>query len=138
MAKPMTYEGGCLCGGIRFSVTAEPIFPHLCSCTMCRRWSGAPTVAWVEFPLAAFEWTGAGGEPHLFQSSEKTKRGNCPKCGSSICAVNDGYENISIVIGSLDQPNLIIPDVQHSYSSSKPEWYQRALIRIQIWSKSWN
>ena len=124
MTDTNSFEGGCLCGGIRYSVDAEPTFPHLCSCTMCWRWSGAPTVAWVEFPLEAFKWTGTLGEPQFFQSSEKTMRGNCPKCGSSICALNEGYDKISLVIGSLDQPDLIVPDVQHSYSSSKPKWWR--------------
>ena len=123
MAKAKTYEGGCLCGHIRFRVTAEPVFPHLCSCTQCRRWSGAPSVAWVEFPLAAFAWTGPGGEPKYVQSSEKTRRGSCPVCGSGICAVDEGYDNISLVIGALDRPNLIVPDVQHSYRSFRPKWW---------------
>ena len=123
MARLRTYEGGCLCGDIRYRVRAEPVFPHLCSCTMCRRWSGAPSVAWVEFPLAAFAWSGPGGEPHLFRSSDKTQRGHCPSCGSVLCALDDGYANISIVIGSLDRPNLIVPDAQHSYRSSRPKWW---------------
>ncbi len=121
--KPRTYEGGCLCGAIRYTVTAEPEFPHICSCTMCRRWSGAPTTAWVEFPLANFRWTGPGGEPRYFRSSKKSQRGNCPKCGSAICVVDDGYDNISLVMGSLDRPNLIVPDVQHSYKSFRPKWW---------------
>ena len=91
---------------------------------MCRRWSGAPTVAWVDFPAARFVWTGPGGAPRLFRSSEKTQRGNCPRCGSAICALDDGADTIAIVIGSLDRPNLIRPDVRHSYRSARPRWWQ--------------
>lgn len=119
-----TYEGGCLCGAVRYRAKADPVFPHLCSCTVCRRWSGAPTVAWVEFPLSGFEWTGEEGEPHFFRSSDRTERGNCPRCGSAICAVDDGYANISIVLGSLDEPDAVIPDEQHSHSDSKPRWWR--------------
>ena len=90
---------------------------------MCRRWSGAPTVAWVEFPLTDFEWTSAGRIPQLFRSSEKTQRGHCPACGSALCALDDGYENISIVMGSLDRPNLIVPDERHSFRSAGPRWW---------------
>ncbi len=123
MAKPKTYEGGCLCGHIRYRASGEPEFPHLCSCTQCRRWSGAPTVAWVEFPLVTFQWVPAGRTPQLFRSSERTERGHCPVCGSALCAIDDGYPNISIVVGSLDRPNLIVPDVRHSYRSAKPRWW---------------
>jgi len=120
-------KGGCLCGAMRYRAEGPPAFPHLCSCTMCRRWSGAPTVAWVEFPLSGFRWEGAGGEPKLFRSSAKTRRGNCPTCGSALCAVDDGYENISIVIGSLDRPNLIVPDAAHSYRGARPRWWHPAV-----------
>ena len=124
MAKLKSYEGGCLCGAVRFRADTLPVFPHLCSCSMCRRWSGAPSVAWAEFPLAAFKWTGAAGEPKLFRSSEKTRRGNCPECGSAICAVDDGYDHISIVIGALDRPNMVIPDERHSYRAARPKWWR--------------
>ncbi|MGL9717887.1 MAG: GFA family protein [Wolbachia sp.] len=38
---------------------------HLCSCAICQRSSGAPTVAWVEFPLKSFEWV--KDQPSLFR-----------------------------------------------------------------------
>lgn len=126
-SKDKKFSGGCLCGHIRYEAVAEPVFPHLCSCAMCQKWSGAPTLAWLEFPQAAFQWTGPGGSPRLFQSSKKSKRGNCPECGSAICAIDEGYENISIVIGSLDEPDLVVPDVQHSFEKSKPAWWRPAV-----------
>ena len=52
--KITEYEGGCLCNETTFTARGEPSNPHLCSCTMCQKSSGAPTVAWVEFPLATF------------------------------------------------------------------------------------
>ena len=123
MARPIRVTGGCLCGQVRYEARAAPEFPHLCSCRQCRRWSGAPTVAWVEFPLSAFAWTGET-EPRYFRSSEKTRRGNCPTCGSALCAVDDGYANISIVMGSLDRPNAIVPDARHSFRASGPRWWR--------------
>jgi len=123
MPKPPSYEGGCLCGDIRYTARAAPVFPHMCSCKMCQRWSGAPSVAWVEFALDQFEWTGPAGAPQLNQTSERTQRGHCPKCGSSLCAIDAGYDNISITITSLDRPNRVIPDERHSYKSSRPRWF---------------
>ena len=37
-----TIEGGCLCGAIRYRVTAEPQGRTLCHCESCRRAAGAP------------------------------------------------------------------------------------------------
>lgn len=127
MPEQHVFEGGCLCGRVRFRASAEPEFPHLCSCGMCRRWSGAPTLAWVEFPLAAFEWTGEGGEPHFFRSSKKTQRGNCTECGSALCAIDEGYDRISITVGALDHPDQVVPDERHSFASARPDWWQPAL-----------
>ena len=44
------YEGGCLCGQVRFVAEGPPLQPHTCSCKMCQRHSGALTLHWVEFP----------------------------------------------------------------------------------------
>lgn len=116
------YTGGCLCGNIRYKLTGEPIFPHSCSCHMCQRWSGAPIVGWVDFSRASLIFDGPGGYPTLNRTSKTTQRGFCPICGSGICALDDGSEEISITIGTLDNPNLIVPQSQ-SFPESAPSWF---------------
>ncbi len=124
------YQGGCLCGETTFISKGSPINPHLCSCTMCQKSSGAPTVAWVEFPLDTFQWS-HNNHLGLYQSSEKTKRCFCKKCGSFLGAINDGFQNISIVIASLNDPNVIIPGTQHSYKESAPSWWKVCIAEIK-------
>lgn len=121
------YEGGCLCNETTFIAKGEPINPHLCSCTMCQKSSGAPTVAWVEFPLERFEW--AGNNPALYQSSEVTQRCFCQNCGSLLATLNKGYSNICITIASLNNPNQIIPNEQHSYKESAPNWWMPYIVK---------
>ncbi|MEM9471839.1 MAG: GFA family protein [Pseudomonadota bacterium] len=127
--RQKVFSGGCLCGHIRFEAGGKPTFPHLCSCRMCQTWSGAPTVAWVEFPLSEFAWTGPGGQPSTFQSSEKTRRGFCVKCGSSLCALDDGYDKISLTIAVFDEPSLLVPGKQHSYKAAAPRWWKADIER---------
>ncbi|WP_164503872.1 GFA family protein [Rickettsiales endosymbiont of Stachyamoeba lipophora] len=122
------YSGRCLCGHISYKVEGKPAFPHLCSCKMCQKWSGALTVAWTEFPIKTLTWNGPGGEPAFYRSSKKTQRGFCPKCGSTLCALDDGYENISITIASLREPSSVIPGNQHSYQEEAPSWWK---VRIE-------
>ena len=43
------YIGGCLCGSIRFTASS-PNNSHTCSCDICRKHTGAPTVVWVMLP----------------------------------------------------------------------------------------
>ena len=122
MSKEQRYEGGCLCGHIRFIAEGAPGFPHTCSCKMCQRHSGALTIAWVEFPRAAVRWT--GGEPSVFRSSEVSSRAFCPKCGSTIGAIDD-KPVIAIAIGVLDSNGRkgLAPQ-SHSYISKRPKWWR--------------
>jgi hypothetical protein len=121
---PKLRTGGCLCGHIRWEATGKPSFPHLCSCGQCRRWSGALTVAWVDLPLDGFRWTGPGGEPAIFRSSDRTRRGHCPACGSALCALDDGSDRIALTIATLDEPNPIMPGRQHSFRDGLPPWWR--------------
>lgn len=82
-------SGGCLCGSIRFEVTGEPGNPHTCSCDICQRHSGAPSLAWVEFERDVVTWTGEGGAPSTFRSSDYSSRAFCPVCGSTLGAIDD-------------------------------------------------
>lgn len=120
------YTGGCLCGETTYLACGEPINPHLCSCRMCQKSSGAPTVAWVEFPLKDFQWT--NNKPNFYRSSPKTERLSCGKCGGLLGSINDGYPNIYITITTLDNPDLITPkEGHHSYIESAPSWLKRVL-----------
>ena len=47
--------GGCLCGEVRYRITATPVEALYCHCRMCQRAHGAPVIAWLTVPLAAFE-----------------------------------------------------------------------------------
>ncbi|WP_205910392.1 GFA family protein [Rhizobium sp. FKL33] len=116
-------EGGCLCGHIRFRATGEPGFPHSCSCSMCRKHTGALTAAWVEYPKDHVEWTGPGGAPKSYRSSPGSSRAFCGECGSSIGAIDDAPV-IALLTGAFDKPHLapLIPQ-SHSYVGGRPKWW---------------
>lgn len=123
MAGGKIWRGGCLCGAIRFEAQGKPGFPHTCSCRMCQRATGALTATWVEFSRDSVRWTGEGGAPALYRSSEKSSRAFCPRCGSSLGAVDDAPV-IALLTGSFDTPNhLPLKPTSHSYRSSRPKWW---------------
>lgn len=122
------YSGGCLCGQTTFIARGKPSNPHLCSCTMCQRSSGAPTVAWVDFPLDSFAWNGTR-KPGLYQSSQNTQRCFCSNCGGLLGALNTGSSTVCITIASLNNPNLIVPGAQHSYKESAPIWWKVKIVQ---------
>lgn len=124
MAAPKTYEGGCLCGHVRFKATGPALKPHTCSCSLCRRHSGALTVAWVEFPSAQVQWTGPGGAPSIWRSTAWSSRAFCGTCGSTIGAVDD-KPVVALVVGSFDSPNRKeLAPTAHSYVGQRPKWWR--------------
>jgi hypothetical protein len=123
MVKPKIYEGGCLCGNIRFIATGPAFKPHTCSCKQCQRHSGALTQMWVEFGQDQVQWTGAGGEPSKWRSSEGSSRAFCSMCGSTIGAIDD-KPTLAIAVGIFDSVNCkeLAPQ-SHSYVSKRPKWW---------------
>jgi len=117
------HQGGCLCGTVRFTATGTPGFPHTCSCRMCQRHTGALTASWVEFPREAVQWTGPGGAPSVYRSSDKSSRAFCPGCGSSIGAVDDAPV-IALLLGAFDKPGSAdLAPVSHSFKDKRPRWW---------------
>ena len=51
------FEGGCLCGAVRFVATGEPIGVAWCHCQSCRKHSGAPVSVFVAFRRDAYTVT---------------------------------------------------------------------------------
>lgn len=108
-------EGGCQCGAIRYEVTGTPVMAAICHCSMCRRASAAPAVAWAMFQESQVVLT--GGQPKFHASSGEARRGFCGDCGTQIsfsAAYIPGL--VDITIGSLDQPESITPQFHYWHS----------------------
>src|ERR1700744_1109067 len=102
------YQGGCLCGAVRFEVSAQATDSGYCHCRMCQKNSGAPVVAWATFPAEAFEWT--QGTPGSFRSSPAALRRFCTACGSYMVFSRDDHpEEISVNTASFDVPEAFAP-----------------------------
>jgi hypothetical protein len=117
-----TYKGGCLCGAIRFEAEGPPLKPHSCSCKLCQRHSGAVTLHWAEFPAEKVKWTGPGGKPSTWRSSDYSSRSFCKVCGSTLGAIDD-KPVVALVLGSFDSNNRreLAPEF-HSYAGKQPQW----------------
>ncbi len=118
MGSEQVFEGGCLCGAVRWRATGEPLYAYHCHCRMCQRQSGAAFLTGVTFPFDAVNWL--RGEPCLHQSSENAKRGFCAQCGSWV-SWQWFDEKISLTAGSFDHPECIIPNY-HVFTESQVPW----------------
>jgi hypothetical protein len=100
--------GGCLCGNVRYRVTAGPTWAGHCHCSLCRKATGAPYVSWFTVPTTTFELT--AGFPAKFSSSPKANRQHCPSCGTQLTfQFNERPATIDVTIASLDNPSSVAP-----------------------------
>lgn len=116
------HDGGCLCGKVRFRVTAPPLDSGYCHCRMCQQNSGAPVVAWVIFPAASFSWI--SGEPGTYVSSDHARRNFCARCGSYLVFTSTRFPTeVSVNTASFDDPN-VFPPRKHIFVESRISWFQ--------------
>lgn len=120
MFEPL--DGGCLCGAVRFRVTAPPVDGVYCHCRMCQRSSGAPAQATAEIPIDGFVII--RGEPKAYRSSDWGVRHFCADCGSQLTfrlAVDPTH--VSLNVPTLDRPETL-PPRRHIWCSSQLPWFR--------------
>lgn len=116
------YLGGCLCGQVRFRISAEPIASRICWCTDCQHLASNGTVNAV-FPSDAIHCQGTLAEyARTADSGNEVRRRFCPACGCQVFADSTGRQGFTVVrVGTLDNPSLIRPTA-NIWSSSAPSW----------------
>ena len=114
--------GGCLCGDIRYRLTAEPVVSRICWCRDCQHLSSNGTVNAI-FTSASIEVTGTISEyVSAADSGNHIRRRFCPRCGSHLFADSSGRAGLTVVrMGTLDDPSSIQP-AANIWSSSAPTW----------------
>jgi hypothetical protein len=96
------FEGGCICGAVRFVATGPPKWVSWCHCESCRRHSGAPVSVFVAFERSAYTVT--KGEITKFNSSPRTRRGFCAQCGSTLTCESERLPTEThFHVGAFDQ-----------------------------------
>jgi hypothetical protein len=107
MTSQGSHSGGCRCGAVRFSATAEPHHVSYCHCADCRRASGAPVSAFAGF--MADEVTITGPTMKSFENGPVT-RSFCGTCGSPIAYVDARIgDRIYLMLGAMDMPACYKP-----------------------------
>ena len=124
MSSEPTYQGGCLCGAIRYQVTAfEPRIAH-CHCTMCQRFHGAAFSTFGEVQLEHFRWIQGEEVLQSYQAENGTVRQFCSRCGSSlrfISPYNREDGTVEVAIATLDDPHTLQIDA-HIYTVTQVPW----------------
>jgi hypothetical protein len=118
MAEKMT--GGCACGRVRFTTSAEPDEAYLCHCRMCQRATGSVSIAFVTFPIDGIAWD---GEPDWYDSSPIARRPYCRECGTSLGFVfKKDAERMDLTVASFDDPSPFTPRHHFGAESIHRAW----------------
>ena len=118
--SPIT--GGCLCGAVRYQISAPAIDVLYCHCRMCQRFTGGQIVAGAFFPGEAVRFTQDG--PKYYRSSPIAERGFCANCGSSVIYKPLARQKFSnahwVLLASLDNPENFVPTWHLGIESQMP------------------
>src|SRR5260370_29347882 len=98
----------------------RPEHASICHCRMCQKASGQPFMAFARVKHENLRWT--RGRPSIFASSNIAERGFCSACGTPLTYRHVDGRNISLTIGSLDEPEAVRPMVQFGIEG-KLSWF---------------
>ncbi len=129
------FDGGCLCGAIRFRAIGIPLALSRCHCRSCRLAVGSAGVSWAIFRRSDFA-------PHqgalaYYRSSPGAVRTFCATCGASVSyEPTDNPETIEIASSTFDEPGRFAP-TREVWVSHRLIWEQldRALPQFQEGSR---
>jgi hypothetical protein len=114
--------GSCVCGCIRYELHSRPFDAGYCHCSLCRRSSGAPVVAFATLPFDDFVIT--SGQPRRRRSSEFGERWFCGDCGTQLAMrVDYQPDTIDFTIASLDSPAAVRPTF-HLFFAERVPWFE--------------
>ena len=148
LSAPFPIEGGCDCRSVRYRMESAPLIVHCCHCRWCQRESGASFA--LNAMIEADRVTSLGAEPEAIPTPSESGSGQliarCPTCKVAVWSNYSGAGPVVkfVRVGSLDNPDLLPPDV-HIFTASKQPWVQLPASakafpeyyeREQVWSVS--
>lgn len=118
-------DGGCDCRFVRYRMETAPLFVHCCHCRWCQRETGASFA--LNALIEADRISLLSGEPVAVDTPSASGRGQriarCPRCHVAVWSSYAGSGPVLrfVRVGTLDNPDLLAPDI-HIFTSSKQPW----------------
>jgi hypothetical protein len=105
-------QGGCLCGAVRFELTAPFVHAGYCHCTHCQRRTGTGSSANGRVPREGFRLLQGEQQLRAFQPPTGMPKLFCVTCGSALFS-GDPFSDpqVAVRLGSLDRD----PGIHLSY-----------------------
>lgn len=119
--EPETFEGSCLCGAVRFTLSGTPDGFFLCHCSRCRKGTGSAHASNMFVPDGVLVWL--SGEDLLTTfavEGAQHARSFCSRCGSPMPIVRTGGR-VKLPAGCLDTDAGMRPRA-HIWTASRADW----------------
>ncbi len=120
-AATSSATGGCLCGAVRYAISAPMRKVSFCHCGQCRRTHGH-FAAYTGVARDGFALTESRGLK-WYRSSDQARRGFCAECGASLFWDHTGRGHIAVAAGSLDDTTGL-ETLGHIYVADKGAYYE--------------
>jgi hypothetical protein len=124
-----TLLGSCLCGSVRYEITAPLGNAEHCHCSMCRKAHGAAFSTNSVVPADRLTVTPGADFITEYESSPKLRRFFCSSCGSQLFIRRLDHPEQTVVTVDSD-PHVLTE--RHVFVASKAPWYEIADARPQF------
>jgi hypothetical protein len=117
-------QGACICGSVRYEITADPITLFACHCSDCQTATGSGFVLALRVPYGCVSVI--QGEAKSYERTEADGRRRiifrCPHCLTVLWSERpDSKEYITIYGGTLDDSPTLRP-VAHIWTRDAQQW----------------
>lgn len=116
------YQGSCLCGKVKFTISNKINDIVYCHCSLCRKAQGSAFAANGNVDIKNFKFLSGEDNLTAYPSSETQTKLFCTTCGSPIMSKNTlNPDVIRIRLGTIESDIKEHPKA-HIFSSSKANW----------------
>ncbi len=131
-------QGGCLCGAVRFEVSAPFLSAGYCHCTHCQRRTGTGSSANARVPQSGFRLLQGAEAIKAYQHSTGVPKLFCSNCGSALFSGDPLHdEQVAIRLGALDGDPGIRPG-HRQFIDSAASWEQIPADGLERYPRSRN
>jgi hypothetical protein len=117
---PLT--GGCLCGGVRFEVTEQPVASNYCHCKRCQRRTGTAASANARIVPGSLRLTAGEELVRTFEPPDGAAKDFCSACGSALWSRSPETGEVwGVRLGAFDEDPGIRPSVRQ-YTAYAALW----------------
>ncbi|HTU79978.1 MAG TPA: GFA family protein [Solirubrobacteraceae bacterium] len=112
-------QGGCLCGAVRFELTAPFLFAGYCHCTHCQRRTGTGSSANGRVPQEGFRLLRGEERLRAYQPPSGVPKLFCRTCGSALFS-GDPFSDpqVAVRLGALDRDPGVRPQFRQFVDSA--------------------